>query len=204
MTKIVIGIIMSLAINALFAVRNYYGKNKQIFFTWAAYLICLLEYIFIFFSPAFIVLISFNLIYMTAYQFRARLLRLCKVDITFVLMIALFAATIVLSITFYDGPASISGIVILFLEIFAVFMCTAQGMRYKNGMVSVLYIIMDVGAGNYFAVVMDTVNMIVPITTIIKNKGEKLFDREMITENVELVKVSREARKYKKDKEIDD
>ena len=202
MNPLLIGTLISLCASSLLAVRNFYGKSTQVLLTLLAFLLSIVNYTFIFFSPAFIILFSFDVFYMLCYQFRKRILRFFKVDHVFILMLVLFGVSIYISVITYTGPESISGIILLFLEMFAVFIFSAQGMRYKNAFSSLLYLYMDLGVGNYFAVVLDAINLVTPIIAIFKYKGEPLLDKEMLTENVELVKLSNEVRSMKKLKNI--
>lgn len=199
MSKAVIGLIMSLALNALFAIRNFYGKKTQIVLSLAGMSIGLIEYSLVFYSPTYIIIAVFNIIYMLSYYFRRPLLHFFKVDRIFILMIVLFLASVGASVAMYTGPESIAGIVVLFLELFAVYLLSAQGMRYKNIVVFLIYTYLDIMVGNYFSIALDAANLVTPVIAISKNKKEPLLDKGMFTESMELVKLTNEARRFKKE-----
>lgn len=200
METAVIGLIISSVANCIYAARNFFGKKTQLVLTAIAITIWLLEYIFVFHSATYILIMSVTLVYYLAYHFRVSLLRLFKIDIAFWLIIIFVVIAIVITIFTYEGVASIFGIIIMFLDVFAAYMFSAQGLRCKNGVVSLLYVILDFNLGNYFVVVLDLINFVIPIGTLIKHRKEKIVDWDGLKEYFELVKVAHEARLYKKKK----
>lgn len=194
-----LGLIISIIANLIYAARNFFDKKVQIILTFTATAIWLLEYIFIFHSATYTIIMSFTLVYLLAYQFKFRLLRIFKIDIMFVIMVLFIVLASLISIYTYEGYDSIFGIVIMFLDLFAVYMFTSQGLRYKNGVVSILYSVIDFNLGNYYVVVLDLINLVVPIITVIKHRKEKIVDKEGLKEYFELIKISREIRGIKKE-----
>ena len=142
---------------------------------------------------------SFTLVYLIAYHYRVPLLRFFKIDITFVLMILFIGMAIAISFFIYEGMDSVYGIVIMFLDLFAAYLFSSQGLRYKNGVVSLLYSILDWNLGNYFVVGLDLINFVVPVFTLIRHRKEKIVDWEGLKEFYELIKVTREVRLMKRE-----
>ena len=200
METALIGLIISAVANCIYAARNFFDKKIQILLTATATAIWFLEYFFIFHSATYTLIMSFTFVYLIAYHYRIRILRIFKIDITFILMLLFVGIAIVISFIIYEGINSVYGIVILFLDLFAAYMFSAQGLRYKNGVVSLLYSILDFNIGNYFVVVFDLINFVVPIFTIIKHRKERVVDLEGLKEYYELVKFTHEIRLIKNGK----
>jgi len=196
MQTAVIGFIISSFANCIYAARNFFDKKKQIVLSAIATAIWLFEYTFIFHSATYTLIMSFTLVYLIVYHYKLQLLHFFKIDVCFWLMILLIAIAIGISFITYEGADSIYGIIIMFLDLFSVYMFSAQGLRYKNGVVSLLYCILDFNLGNYFVVLLDLINLVVPVFTVIKHRKEAIVDREGLREYLELIKVSKEARIY--------
>ena len=199
METAVIGLVISVLANGIYAARNFLSKQKQLTLTAAATAIWLLEYIFVFHSGTYTVVMAFTLVYLIVYQYRIRILRFFKIDATFVLMLLFIGIAIAISFVIYEGVNSVYGIIIMFLDMFSVYMFSAQGLRYKNGVVSLLYSILDFNLGNYFVAALDLINLVVPIITVIQHRKEKIMDLEGLKEYYELVKVTYEVRLMKKE-----
>ena len=199
----IIGLVISTVANCIYAARNFFDKKTQLLLTATATGIWLLEYAFIFHSATYVLIMSFTLAYLIAYHYKVQLLRFFKIDVTFWLMILFIALAIAISFITYEGADSIYGIIIMFLDLFAAYIFSAQGLRYKNGVVSLLYSILDFNLGNYFVVALDMINFIIPICTLIKHRKEKIVDWDGLKEYFALIQVAHDARLMKKEKAND-
>lgn len=200
--KFIIGLLLSVIGNLVNASKNFFDKRLQLLLAAIAVLVWLIEYIFIYPSKTYIIVFAFTLIYLLAYRYKKELLRLFKVDIMFVLMVLFIILVACVVMYAYEGVDSIAGIVIMFLDIFAVFLFTSQGLRYKNCLVALLYTVIDMNLGNYFAVFLNMVNFIIPIITIVQHRKEKIIDTEGIKEYYELINFTKEIRRIKKQKDF--
>lgn len=197
-SKVLLGLVLTLSANGINIVKNYFDKRIQLLLTSIAIVIWLVEYTFVYPSHTYIITLSFTLTYLLIYQKRKSLLRIFKLDIMFVAAIIFLLIAVMVSIITYEGPASILGIVIMFLDLFAVFMFTAQGLRFKSGFSALLYFIIDIGLGNFFDGAIDILCFLSALLSAIKYRGSRLIDKDGLREYYELIKITREARKYKK------
>lgn len=127
-----IGTGMSLLANLMLAFKTFCGKTLQIILGMVVYGIWIVEYLFVFYSPSYVIQFSFLLVYFLGYQHQKKIRRKLKVDISFVLLILLFVGGVATTIALSSGLNIVLNAVIMLLEMFAVYALTAQGMRYKS------------------------------------------------------------------------